>query len=74
MLKSRSSSLREEKFNTGVEFFKTCLGKPRNKKKNGKKRGQCHPRGEGRHPQYLFLAQIYQGLKSLENALCTLTN
>ena len=43
-------------------------------KKNGKKRWQCHPRGEGGHPQYLFLAQIYQGLKSLGNGLCTLTN
>ena len=50
-----------------------CLGKPCNKK-NGKKRWQCHPRGEGGHPQYLFLAQIYQGLKSLVNGLCTLTN
>ena len=25
-------------------------------------------------PPVPFLAQIYQGLKSLENALCTLTN
>ena len=28
----------------------------------------------GGHPQYIFLAQIYQGLKSLGNGLCTLTN
>ena len=31
------------------------------------------PYGGGGHPQYLFLAQIYQGLKSLGNGLCTLT-
>ena len=30
--------------------------------------------GGGGHRQYLFLAQIYQGLKSLGNGLWTLTN
>ena len=35
---------------------------------------QCHPRGEGGHPSTFFLAQIYQGLKSLVNGLYTLTN
>ena len=40
---------------------KITLGKPRYKKKTVKKG----------HPQYFFLAQIYQGLKSLENGLYT---
>ena len=44
------------------------LGKPRHKK------GDNVILGGGVTPLYLFLAQIYQGLKSLENGLCTLTN
>ena len=39
-----------------------------------KKNGNNVVLGEGGHRLYLFLAQIYQGLKLPRNGLCTLTN